>query len=283
MRAALRRMTRHEDGRRTADGRGLVIFSRLPGGASAIEARPASVKFVLAGEEVYTVGGRAHRVRAGEFLLMDEGAGFTVRTSGSDHTIGLCVYLPALPCGDARVAARSELAGPPLHGSALDPLSRLLRRHALRIATERGPGAGLPEGALPEIAGGTSDFLVRFAASQRRLGAAKASTRREILQRVERARSFLHDHADRPVTLDELADAAALSRFHLVRSFRAVHGAAPLAYHRALRLEQAEAALRTGEASASELARMLGYATPGSFSRAFERRFGMPPGRVRRG
>mgnify|MGYP006175879797 CR=1 FL=1 len=50
-RAAAEKMAAHEAGRRTADRRGLLVFSRLPGGISAIEARSPSVKFGLQGEE----------------------------------------------------------------------------------------------------------------------------------------------------------------------------------------------------------------------------------------
>ena len=58
------------------------------------------------------------------------------------------------------------------------------------------------------------------------LDAAKPSTRRDILQRLERARAHLHAHLDRNVALGELASVARLSRFHLARYFKRAFGAA---------------------------------------------------------
>lgn len=274
-----REMVRHGAAERGASGDGLLVLSKLPRGASEIRARPPSVKFVLAGEEVYSVRGRTRRLRAGEFLLMDEGADFVVRTSGADATIGMCVYLAGPDGAGEALRERLEIAPPLLGGGARDPLSRLLGGYARRFAASP-DGAPLPAAAIREISIGAFDFLARLDEAGERLGAVKASTRLEILQRVRRAHDFLHDHADRPVTLDELAAAAALSKFHLARSFREVFGAAPLAFHRELRISRAADALRTGVATPTELAAELGYKSPSSFTRAFHRRFGVPPSRL---
>lgn len=111
------------------------------------------------------------------------------------------------------------------------------------------------------------------------LDAAKPSTRRDILQRLERARAHLHDHLDRNVALGELASVARLSQFHLARYFKRAFGAAPIAYHRALRLERAARFLARGEGSVAQAAELIGYSDAVALSHAFRKHFGAPPQR----
>jgi AraC-like DNA-binding protein len=270
-------MSQHGEGTRLPLRRGCVVLSRLQGGRSAIRALAPSVKFCLSGEEVYRIEGRTRVLRPGQFLIVEAGSEFEVRTPRPDETIGLCVYLGA----EAAPSAGREPLGRVIEGSAAEPLAPLLSRYARILAGRPEAGAGLAPRIVQEVTVGAQDYVSTFANRLERLRSVKRSTRIETLQRVERARAFIHDHGDRPLTLDQVADAAALSRFHLARSFAEVHGLPPLAYHRRLRLESAARLLRDDAASATELAERLGYGSLSAFTRAFRQTFGMPPSRAR--
>ncbi|GJD66962.1 AraC family transcriptional regulator [Methylobacterium frigidaeris] len=82
-------------------------------------------------------------------------------------------------------------------------------------------------------------------------------------------------------TLDDLAAVAAASRATLVRAFRKAAGVPPLEFLSELRLGLARHRLRTASASLDEIAAEAGYQSPGAFSRAFLRKYGVRPGRVR--
>jgi AraC family transcriptional regulator len=125
-------------------------------------------------------------------------------------------------------------------------------------------------------------FLRDFEAKREKLGHARPSARTQVLQRLERARSWIHANSHRPVTLHEVGREAAMSPFHLTRTFSEVFGRAPLNYHRSLRLREAAAELEAGRASPSELSRSLGYTCLSSFTRAFSAEFGVPPSRMMR-
>jgi AraC-like DNA-binding protein len=270
------RLTSHGEGTRLPLRRGTVVLSRLPGGRSAVRALAPSVKYVLAGEEVYRIDGRTRCLRPGEFLLVEAGTDFEVRTPRPDETIGLCVYLGV--AGEA--AAERPTLGRALAGSPLDPLASLLGRYARLLAGRPETGPALARRIVREATIGAEDYLTAFANRLERLGALKASTRVETLHRVERARAFIHAHAGAAITLDEVAAAAALSRFHLTRSFAEVHGLPPLAYHRRLRLDGAVRLLRVEAASATEVAARLGYGSLSAFTRAFRQAHGVPPSRA---
>ncbi len=69
----------------------------------------------------------------------------------------------------------------------------------------------------------------------------------EAEERVERARRYLDDHADEPITLRRLATHVGLSPFHLQRTFTRVVGLSPKAYQNTKRMERFTASLKRGE------------------------------------
>jgi AraC family transcriptional activator of mtrCDE len=82
-------------------------------------------------------------------------------------------------------------------------------------------------------------------------------------------------------SLDALADIAATSRATLVRGFRKVGGTSPLAFLTELRLNLARQHLLAGHEPIGTIADHVGYQSEVALSRAFLRRFGVRPGRLR--
>jgi AraC-like DNA-binding protein len=269
-------MSDHGEGERLPLRQGCVVLSRLQGGRSAVRALAPSVKFVLTGEEVYKIDGRSRAVRPGRFLLVEAGTEFEVSTPRPDETVGLCVYLGVAP---GAAAERGPL-GRVIEGCGAEPLAPLLSRYARLLASRAEAGPRLASTIVQQVGAGAEDYLSTFASRLERLSSLKRSTRIETLQRIERARTFIHDRRDAPLTLDAIASEAALSRFHLSRSFAEVHGLPPLAYHRRLRLEGAARLLRDGAASPTELSERLGYGSLSAFTRAFRQAYGVPPSRA---
>jgi len=94
---------------------------------------------------------------------------------------------------------------------------------------------------------------------------------------VARARGLLNARYAERVTLDELASAAGLSKFHLVRSFTQECGLAPHAYQNLRRVMDAKLRIEQGQ-SIKEAATSNGFADQAHFSRVFKRLVGVPPG-----
>ena len=86
----------------------------------------------------------------------------------------------------------------------------------------------------------------------------------------------------RPWTLDELAAIAHTSRATLVRLFRRHAGMAPLAFLGDLRLDLALRRVRCEATALAEIAADAGYQSQSAFHRAFQRRFGVAPGSLRK-
>jgi AraC family transcriptional activator of mtrCDE len=80
-----------------------------------------------------------------------------------------------------------------------------------------------------------------------------------------------------PHSVASLADAAFLSRSAFMARFSAALGHSPMQVLRDIRMRQAAAQLRTGDLSLDQVARNVGYASRGTFVRAFREVFGTGP------
>jgi transcriptional regulator GlxA family with amidase domain len=92
----------------------------------------------------------------------------------------------------------------------------------------------------------------------------------------------MHAHPDRSWTTESLAAEVSMSRVAFARRFTRLVGEAPLAYLTRWRLNLAARRLRDADEAIAAVAGQVGYSSEYSFSRAFTRYHGQPPGRYRR-
>ena len=100
--------------------------------------------------------------------------------------------------------------------------------------------------------------------------------------RLLRVIDYIHANLDGDLSLDALADVAAMSRFHWHRVFAAMYGETCASAIRRIRLNRAAGALIESDAPVAKIARQCGYANTGSFIRAFGEAYGHPPEAFRR-
>jgi AraC-like DNA-binding protein len=92
-----------------------------------------------------------------------------------------------------------------------------------------------------------------------------------------RARELLHEKFSEQISLEELAVAAAMSRYHLVRRFTRQFGLPPHAYQIHLRIKRACALLRLHHPP-SQAGVAVGFADQSHFARHFKKVMGVTPG-----
>ncbi|MEW6492616.1 MAG: AraC family transcriptional regulator [Cyanobacteriota bacterium] len=100
---------------------------------------------------------------------------------------------------------------------------------------------------------------------------------RSVRPAVMRVRDFLHAHYTLNVSLEELANVAQLSRFHLCRSFRQEIGVSPHAYQTQVRIAHAKRLLARGMAIA-QVASDTGFCDQSHLGGHFKRLVGVTPG-----
>ena len=99
---------------------------------------------------------------------------------------------------------------------------------------------------------------------------------------VERATSYMIQHLESVLTLDELAGAVHLSRPHLVHVFKEVTGTSPIDYYTRLKIQRACQYLDLTDLSIKEVARSVGIHDPYYFSRLFHKLMRQSPSEYRK-
>lgn len=258
---------------RPGDRNGRVVLSELTRGDSPVTCDMRCLNFVLDGLEQYEINGRVVSVRPGEFILVEAGTTARAILPLRQLTRGLCIYLPdrdgdqgSSPLGEAFQLTTADGA-----------LSRQLRDITISLAEHPARGAALAPQLVATAESELDRLIAELTPRLMRIEASRPGTRRELLEKMERARRFLHDHQHRPVALTELAQHTAMSPFHLARVFSAVFGEPPARYHRRIRIELAAQEVVKRDVSVQEIARRFGFAEASSFSRAYHRSQGKRP------
>lgn len=120
---------------------------------------------------------------------------------------------------------------------------------------------------------------------QRRSGQSQFSSLVELGGRTGRFADlieWMRDHLAGPLTVEVLADRAAMSPRHFARAFTGETGTTPAKAVERLRLETARTAVETSSASLDRIAAATGFGDPGRMRRAFMRGFSQPPQALRR-
>lgn len=94
---------------------------------------------------------------------------------------------------------------------------------------------------------------------------------------------FIESNLSKDITLDDVADACGVSRFHMCRGFVAATGYSVIEYLRGRRLTEAARQLVAGAPSILDVAFDAGYGSHEAFTRAFRECFGRTPEAVRDG
>ena len=98
-----------------------------------------------------------------------------------------------------------------------------------------------------------------------------------VARRLLRAKDLVDAYFADPIDVDDMADAACLSRAHFSREFRRAFGESPHSYLLTRRLERAAAMLRTTDRSVADICVSVGLQSIGSFTTSFTRTYGMSP------
>jgi len=102
------------------------------------------------------------------------------------------------------------------------------------------------------------------------------TTKQEIFHRLSLARTYILDCYTKPITLNEVARAALLSKYHVIRLYKMLFGTTPYQHILQLRLEKSQQLLLQGQ-TPTEVAHALHFTDRRAFSKAFRRAFGYPP------
>lgn len=101
-------------------------------------------------------------------------------------------------------------------------------------------------------------------------------------ERIQTMLSFVHQNYNTKLTLEEIADSAAISKRECLRCFRECLDKTPFQYLLDYRIEMAEKLLRTTDIPVTEIAMNTGFSSAAYFGKVFKEISGKTPGMFRR-
>jgi AraC-like DNA-binding protein len=267
------------------DGSGAVVAVVTRGRAFASGApaygRWMSVRMVLAGVERAEHDGRWLGVDEDACLVLNAGTPWVPWPVDGEPAEVLTVafapqWLRSVPTGSRSLEPLDAAATPDaILTECLRPRTGGLGRAMERLGAQLdGRLASTLHATVAAVLAAALDDEHELRALCDRIACVKASTRRELLRRVLRARDHIESQADTPITVADIAAAAHLSRFHLVRLFRATLGITPATCLRDKRLRLARRLLARSSLDLEEVAARAGLGTRSSLFRLLRRELG---------
>lgn len=204
--------------------------------------------------------------RPGESMIMPRGIE-SVWEGTIPASVRLAIAPELLAAAAVELGARRSATVPNVFRVA-DPVFAQVARTGMREVLD--PTAGAPR----LMAGGLATVVVARLLSRYRGGEISDPTPARSTA-VRRAVVAIEERYAEDLSLQELADAARVSRFHLSRIFRREVGVTITEYLRAVRIDRAKQALRAG-ASVQQAAELVGM-SPAHLIRVFRERTGLTP------
>ena len=108
----------------------------------------------------------------------------------------------------------------------------------------------------------------------------RASTKVHDLVRI--VRSFVRDHLEGTITLEDLARHVGISKYHLLRKYKSLTGRTPMQDLRIVRVEAARELILTTDLPLKAIAPKVGFANEYHLSRMFRKYLNLAPGYFRK-
>ena len=219
--------------------------------------------WVASGSVSYRIGRRDLVGAAGQAIVVPVGVDHSERVSAGTEVCSIWLGRRTVEEVAAAMGQAVPRDGLHIRTTRVGSLCGLLAEEA----RAPGPGQTLAVNALAEA---LSVELVRHAARET---PAPAGCDARIARAVEKVRSDFRD----ALSVDDLAAAAGLSRYHFSRMFGRQMGVSPYRFLLRTRVEHAAELLRNGRYSVTEAAFASGFSDLGRFRRAFKKLLGRLP------
>lgn len=244
-------------------------FRYSPGGTYGPKLQPhLHLHYFYTGGAEITAGEGTFSVAKGEAILVPPGTVNHYRFSPHETTrLGQCSLV------DPRIgkSAAAALRRPP----AVVPFTPAMRKLAEM-------GYGLRNATMP------AELRVRAHLGMALIGSFLAASnflreeKSPLPEAVGKVKTLVDTRYAEPLTLDDLAKAASLTKAHLIRLFKRHLGQSPIDYLWQVRVTQGIELVRTSGLRLSEIADQTGFRSLFHFSRRIRAACGMPPSEIRR-
>ena len=223
------------------------------------------IHYVALGSGRYTAGGKTHHVRAGQAFIAYPGETISYNADEQDPWEYIWVGFGG---SDARFLLEQTDFSPqkPVISTGGGRLKELL------MAIYRSHGSKAHDSV--RMSGCLYMLLSYLMECAKKQSDAAGDA---MLAYVRRAAEYVSDNYARPITVDDMANYAGVSRSWLYRSFKQHLSVSPIFYLNSFRIEQARILLSHRSLSVSEVSCSVGFDDPFYFSKVFKSHIGQSP------
>ena len=97
------------------------------------------------------------------------------------------------------------------------------------------------------------------------------------VKKIKEIRSYIIEHIDEDITLDDLSKRFKIGKTSLKKFFRIIYGKPVITWRREYRMNKAAIYLENTDMGVSEISKRVGYLDHSKFTKAFKKYFGMTP------
>ena len=257
----------------------------------SIRKAPLVLKWVVRGQETYSLNGERFALRSGDILLANASAGGFVKIDSQQTVTGLCIdfsrpqiqrVLDAMAL--TNTATGDYILSPDLHmcrnlqdqselSASLESLQSFFSCPAHLTTWQDDTFYDMLCEALVSALIANSKHL-------KKLPVKHIKTAHHLLRKLSVAHNYILQQSQEKLSITELSQHCALSEFHFIRTFKQVYDISPYQLHMQIRLEKARQQLAASPVS--EVAQSLGFYDSRALARAYKKHFGVAPGRHRK-
>lgn len=263
---------------------GDFVISRASQFEARTETPRPSVKVVRSGAEHYQVNGRRFSVKNKRFLVVDKHCDLGLHIDDRNGVEGVCIFPSAdliNEVAQTRLASQEALLEDLMVKDEIRLMEQFCHYDQNRTGTFLNSHI---ENIVREVQYGNEtsvnmdhffitlaeclvDDQLELEGKMKNLSSAKRATREELYRRVAMARDFITANYTEKLNLDDLVANACLSKYHFLRTFKAIYGTSPYQYLLNLRLQKAKELLLQDYAI-TEVNNMVGFSDVKNLRRA---------------
>jgi len=264
-----------------------VRFSKLLQFENQVNFFDFSAKYVVFGDEYYTINGKQFKVSSGEYIVGNEHIDAAIVIDSNETVSGICI--------DISKDKISEIIDYNYENN--DQFKKFLFDQEWLVNkykvehTHLGYAMHQIASKIEAIANGknvlnneifytVAECIVKdqelIFSQFKNLKAVKEDTNGRLLNFIYDSKNFIDSNYLENISLEEIAKESKLSQYHYIRLFKKVFNTTPYQYIIQKRLEHSKNLITDGF-SIMEAAYSSGFSGPANFSRAYKNYFGVPP------
>lgn len=254
---------------------------------------PLTIKYVFTGEEYYICNKRKYRVSNGNFLVFNGGQEYESYIESENETESFSVFFKpdySREVLSSLIKTNNDNLDSPFYTNnpkeSINFIEKLYKCDNIIVPLlTRLRNAVRMNNLSPQYIYEHLYFLLEglikvntiLNSEIEKVESVKTSTRLELYRRLSIAKDYIESCYNEKIKLSDLASAACMCEFHLLREFKKYYCLTPYQYLLETRLKSAKYLLEETEKSVTEISSEIGFEYLSSFSAAFFKRYKISP------